>query len=42
MIRPSTNAVAMTYELANDPAYSELMTAESSLSGKRINRFTHL
>jgi len=28
MISPSLNAVAMTYELANDPAHSELMMAE--------------
>jgi 4-hydroxybutyryl-CoA dehydratase/vinylacetyl-CoA-Delta-isomerase len=42
MIRPSLNAVAMTYELADDPAHAELMTAESSLTGNPINRFTHL
>lgn len=42
MIRPSLNAVAMTYELANDPAHAEVMTTHSSLSGKLINRFTHL
>jgi len=42
MIRPSLNAVAMTYELANDPAHVELMTAESSLTSRRVNRFTHL
>lgn len=42
MIRPSINAVATTYELANDPDHFELMTAESSLTGQRINRFTHL
>ena len=42
MIRPSLNAVAMTYELANDPIHAELMTAESNLTGQRINRFTHL
>jgi 4-hydroxybutyryl-CoA dehydratase/vinylacetyl-CoA-Delta-isomerase len=42
MIRPSLNAVAMTYELANDPAHAELMTTESNLTGQRINRFTHL
>jgi len=42
MIRPSLNAVAMTYNLANDPAHVDLMTAESNLTGKRINRFTHL
>ena len=42
MIRPSINCVAMTYELAADPQYSDLMTAKSSLTGKTINRFTHL
>ncbi len=42
MIRPSINSVAMTYELANDPQYEDLMTATSSLTGKKINRFTHL
>jgi 4-hydroxybutyryl-CoA dehydratase / vinylacetyl-CoA-Delta-isomerase len=42
MIRPSLNAVAMTYQLANDPAHLELMTAESNLIGRRVNRFTHL
>jgi 4-hydroxybutyryl-CoA dehydratase/vinylacetyl-CoA-Delta-isomerase len=42
MIRPSLNAVAMTYQLANHPEHAELMTAESSLTGQRINRFTHL
>lgn len=42
VIRPSVNSVAKTYELADDPRYEELMTATSSLTGKRINRFTHL
>lgn len=42
IIKPSLNAVAMTYELAQDPLYEELMTATSSLSGEKINRFTHL
>lgn len=42
MIRPSMNAVKMTYALAEDPQYSELMTATSHLSGQRINRFCHL
>ncbi|MCQ5376354.1 MAG: hypothetical protein NO474_07140, partial [Methanomassiliicoccales archaeon] len=36
------NAVAMTYELAHDPQYSDLMTAKSHLTGKTINRFTHI
>ena len=42
MIRPSLNAVAMTYELAHAPDHAELMTAESNLTGQRVNRFTHL
>lgn len=42
MIRPSLNAVAMTYQLANDARHAGLMTAESNLTGQRVNRFTHL
>ena len=42
MIRPSINCVAMTYALAQDSQYEDLMTATSSLTGRRINRFTHL
>ncbi|WP_129596009.1 4-hydroxyphenylacetate 3-hydroxylase family protein [Anaerophilus nitritogenes] len=42
IIRPSINSVAMTYELAQHPEYKELMTATSNLTGKKVNRFTHL
>ncbi len=42
IIRPSLNAVKMTYSLAHDPAHEELMTATSSLTGRKINRFAHL
>jgi 4-hydroxybutyryl-CoA dehydratase/vinylacetyl-CoA-Delta-isomerase len=42
MIRPSLNAVAMTYELSHHPDHEALLTTESSLTGERINRFTHL
>jgi len=45
MIRPAMNCVAATYELAEEaryPQHSELMTATSHLTGKRINRFTHI
>lgn len=41
IIRPSINAMAMTYKLALDPEYEELMTTNSSLTGRKINRFTH-
>ena len=42
IIRPSLNSVAMTYELAQNPEYEDLMTATSSLTGEKVNRFTHL
>ena len=42
MIRPSINCVAMTYGAAHDPQYADLMTVTSSLTGHKINRFTHL
>lgn len=42
IIRPSMNSVKMTYALAEDPQYEDLMTATSHLNGKKINRFCHL
>ena len=42
IIRPSMEAVKLTYELAHDPQYEDLMTATSHLSGKKVNRFTHI
>jgi 4-hydroxybutyryl-CoA dehydratase/vinylacetyl-CoA-Delta-isomerase len=42
IIRPSMNSVKMTYELAHDPQHEDLMTAKSSLDGKKVNRFCHL
>jgi 4-hydroxybutyryl-CoA dehydratase/vinylacetyl-CoA-Delta-isomerase len=42
IIRPSMNSVKMTYTLADDPQYKDLMTATSHLTGKRVNRFCHL
>ena len=42
MIRPSINCVAMTYALAQDPQYAELMTVKSHLTVKPINRFANI
>ena len=42
VIRPSMNSVAMTYELAQQDEYKELMTAKSNLTGEIVNRFCHL
>lgn len=42
IIRPSLNSVAMTYELAQQEEYKDLMTAKSNLTGEMVNRFCHL
>jgi 4-hydroxybutyryl-CoA dehydratase/vinylacetyl-CoA-Delta-isomerase len=42
IIIPSMNAVAVTYDLAQDPLYEDLMTATSHLTGEKINRFNHI
>lgn len=42
VIRPSLNSLAMTYELAHDPLYEDLMTTKSHLTGEKINRFCHI
>jgi len=42
IIRPSMNAVAKTYALAHSPEHEDLMTAVSHITGKTINRFTHI
>ncbi|MFY9504282.1 MAG: 4-hydroxyphenylacetate 3-hydroxylase family protein [Dethiobacteria bacterium] len=42
LVRPSTNAVARTYELQQETEYEELIYAQSHLSGRTINRFTHI
>ncbi|MFC1485393.1 4-hydroxyphenylacetate 3-hydroxylase N-terminal domain-containing protein, partial [bacterium] len=42
IIRASINSVALTYDLAHDEKYTDLMTAKSVLTGNKINRFCHL
>lgn len=42
IIRPSLNAAAMTYELAQMDEYKDIMTTTSVLTGEVINRFNHL
>jgi len=41
-IKPGINVVSLTYDLAHDPEWDGLLTATSSLSGEKTNRFTHL
>lgn len=42
LVKPSINSIAMTYDLAHDKKYEDLMTATSNLTGKKVNRFCHL
>lgn len=42
MIKPSLNSVTMTYALAQQEEYADIMTTVSNLTGEKINRFTHL
>jgi 4-hydroxybutyryl-CoA dehydratase / vinylacetyl-CoA-Delta-isomerase len=42
IIRPSMNAVAKTYDLAHSPEHEDIMTAVSHITGRKINRFTHI
>ena len=42
LVRPSLNAVALTYKLAHTPEFSALLTTTSSLTGEQISRFCHL
>lgn len=42
LLIPGQNVIAETFNLTADPKYAELLTAKSHLSGKTINRFTHI
>ena len=42
LVRPSLNACAMTYELAQMAEHADLARATSNLTGQPVNRFTHL
>lgn len=38
----ASSAIRMTFSLVNNPEYEELLSATSHISGKKINRFTHI
>ena len=42
ILQPAVNSVKATYDLAQMPEYEDLMTVTSSLTGKKVNRFTHI
>lgn len=39
---PSMNCIKETYDMALDPEFEDLMTAESPLIGEKVNRFNHI
>jgi 4-hydroxybutyryl-CoA dehydratase / vinylacetyl-CoA-Delta-isomerase len=41
-IRPHVNAAAVTYDVAHDPATRDVARAVSHLTGRDVNRFTHV
>lgn len=41
-VKGHVNAASMTYDLAHEQNYEDLMIATSHLTGKKINRFTHI
>lgn len=42
IFQPHINAAAVTYDMAHDPMFEDLVTVTSHLTGKRISRFTHI
>lgn len=42
ILQPAINSVKATYDLAQMPEYEDLMTATSSITGGKVNRFTHI
>jgi 4-hydroxybutyryl-CoA dehydratase/vinylacetyl-CoA-Delta-isomerase len=39
---PHVNAAALTYDMAREPEFEELLTTKSHLTGEKINLFTHV
>ncbi len=39
---PAMNNIRLTFDLADDPEFKDLMTADSHLSGEKISRFCHI
>ena len=40
--QPGINAIALTYDFAQQPRYAPLMTAVQHTSGQLVNRLTHI
>ena len=41
-LRGGINVISKTFELVDDPEYRKLLVTKSHLTGKEINRFTHI
>ncbi|HET7289910.1 MAG TPA: 4-hydroxyphenylacetate 3-hydroxylase N-terminal domain-containing protein, partial [Thermodesulfobacteriota bacterium] len=42
LLEPGVNAVAVTYEFALLPEYTDTMTAVSHVTGRKVNRLLHI
>ncbi|MFZ5643124.1 MAG: 4-hydroxyphenylacetate 3-hydroxylase family protein [Bacillota bacterium] len=42
LLIPGQNVISETFNFAADPQYADLMTATSHITGKTINRYTHI
>jgi len=42
VLRPSMNCIIETYEMALMPEFEDLLTAQSHLTGEKVNRFSHI
>ncbi len=42
LVVKNTRIIQMTFDLANDPEYSKWLKTKSHITGKEINRFTHI
>ncbi len=40
-IRPGINVISVTFDLAQEPKWQDILTMKSSLSGKEVNRYTY-
>ena len=42
VLRASMNCIIETYDMALMPEYEDLLTAQSHLTGGKVNRFSHI
>lgn len=42
LLQPGMNVIALTYDMANDPQYDDILTARSHVKDEKVNRFCHI